>query len=46
MKKIYEAPEAQIIDLMAMEKIALIEDNDGSGVPNGTSQGTGNMGDF
>lgn len=34
MKKFYESPDAQVVDLAAMEKIALI-DNDGEPVPGG-----------
>lgn len=28
MKKLYERPDVQIVDLQAMEKIALVEDGD------------------
>lgn len=28
MKKFYESPDVQIVDLQAMEKLALIEDGD------------------
>lgn len=37
MKKFYESPDAQVVDLAAMEKIALI-DNDGDQVPSGDNQ--------
>lgn len=44
MKNIYETPVAQIVDLRAMEEIAL-NSNDEE-IPGGKSQGTGDMGDF
>lgn len=46
MKKIYEAPKAEVIDLVAMQQIALIEDDNGNGKPGGISQGVGGDQDF
>ena len=46
MKKIYESPKAEVIDLIAMQQIALIEDNDGNQRPSGTSQDVSGDQDF
>lgn len=46
MKKIYESPKAEVIDLIAMQQIALIEDENGHSTPGGTSQNVGGDQDF
>lgn len=46
MKRFYEAPNAQVIDLAAMESIALLDGHPDEGVAAAKDDGTFNPGSF